>query len=111
MYSFHFYSASHKDVYINALQKTVGKIPLFVTEFGTQEYSGDGGNDFASAQKFLDFFKTNKISWVNWNFADDFRSGSVFTPGSCSRNAFTGAALKESGRWIQERMLNPADDF
>ncbi len=111
MYSFHFYSASHKEPYLDALSRSVGKLPLFVTEFGTQTFSGDGANDFVSGQKYIDFFKTHKISWVNWNFADDFRSGSVFTTGSCARNAFTGSALKESGRWVQERLLNPPDDF
>jgi endoglucanase len=111
MYSFHFYAASHKQPYLDALSRSVGKLPLFVTEFGTQTYSGDGANDFVSSQTYIDFLAAQKISWVNWNFADDSRSGSVFNPGSCASNAFTGSALKESGRWVQQRLLNPPDNF
>ncbi len=51
---------------------------MFVTEFGTQNYAGEGANDFAMSQKYLDLMASKKISWVNWNFSDDHRSGAVF---------------------------------
>ena len=47
MYTFHFYAASHDDEYLDALSRAADRIPMFVTEFGTQTSSGDGGNDFA----------------------------------------------------------------
>jgi hypothetical protein len=42
MYTFHFYAASHDDEYLNALSGAADRIPMFITEFGTQEYTGDG---------------------------------------------------------------------
>ena len=46
-----------------------------------------------------------KISWVNWNFSDDHRSGAVFKTGTCSGGTFTGTSvLKEAGVWIRERI-------
>ncbi|WP_370948365.1 cellulase family glycosylhydrolase [Amycolatopsis sp. cg5] len=111
MYTFHFYAASHHDEYLNALKRTVDKIPVFITEFGTQTSSGDGGNDFAYSQKYIDFLNANKIGWTNWNFSDDERSGAVFKTGTCAGNNFTGTSvLKPAGVWVRDRIRTP-DDF
>jgi endoglucanase len=111
MYTFHFYAASHGDEYFNALSRAADRIPIFVTEFGTQTASGDGANNFTQSQKYLDFLAQKKISWTNWNFSDDFRSGAVFKEGTCSGTSFTGTApLKPAGVWIRDRIRTP-DDF
>ncbi|MBX9852226.1 MAG: cellulase family glycosylhydrolase [Cytophagaceae bacterium] len=111
MYTFHFYAASHKDNYYNEVNSFSNSLPVFVTEFGTQTASGDGTNDFVNAQKYIDLFRTKKISWVNWNYSDDGLSGAVWTPGTCSNGPWTTARLKPAGTWVRDKMLNPADDF
>ncbi|WHT22983.1 cellulase family glycosylhydrolase [Crossiella sp. CA-258035] len=111
MYTFHFYAASHKDEYFNTLQRAASQIPIFITEFGTQTSSGDGGNDFTMSARYLDFLAANKIGWTNWNFSDDSRSGAVFKPGTCAGSNFTGTGvLKPAGAWIRDRMRTP-DEF
>jgi endoglucanase len=111
MYTFHFYAASHKDNYLNALSRIADRVPVFVTEFGTQTSSGDGGNDFAMSQRYIDLMAQKKIGWTNWNFSDDSRSGAVFKSGTCSGTSFTGTGpLKPAGVWIRERMRTP-DQF
>ncbi|MEU8353086.1 MULTISPECIES: glycoside hydrolase family 5 protein [Streptomyces] len=105
MYTFHFYAASHGDEYLSALSRAADQVPLFVTEFGTQDYSGDGPNDFTTAQRYLDLMAEKNISWTNWNFSDDFRSGAVFQPGTCTDGTWADpGALKEAGTWIKERI-------
>ena len=105
MYTFHFYAASHGDEYLNALSRATDRIPMFVTEFGTQEYTGDGGNDFAMSQRYLDLMASKTISWTSWNFSDDERSGAVFTEGTCPNGPFTGTSrLKEAGKWLRDRV-------
>ncbi len=107
MYTFHFYAASHKQAYLDALTRASSKIPIFVTEFGTQTYTGDGGNDFTWSQKYLDFLNSRQIGWTNWNFSDDSRSGAVFKQGTCAGSNFTGTSvLKPAGVWIRERIRN-----
>ena len=111
MYVFHFYAASHGDYYYDTLARAADRLPLFVTEFGTQEYTGDGPNDFAMAQRYLDLLASRKISWVNWNFSDDFRSGAVFTTGTCASGDYGDTArLKPAGVWIRDR-ISSHDDF
>ncbi len=105
MYTFHFYAASHRDEYLNALSRAADRIPVFITEFGTQEYTGDGPNDFAMAQRYLDLAARKQISWTNWNFSDDFRSGAAFTEGTCPNGPFAGTTrLKPAGRWVRDRI-------
>lgn len=107
MYTFHFYAASHKQEYFDALSRASTKIPLFVTEFGTQNYEGEGANDFTWSKKYLDFLKSKQIGWTNWNFSDDERSGAVFKEGTCAGNSFTGTSkLKEAGVWIRARIID-----
>jgi endoglucanase len=111
MYTFHFYAASHGDEYLNALSRAADRIPMFVTEFGTQTYTGDGGNDFTMSARYLDLMAAKKISWTNWNFSDDFRTGAVFKEGICSSGPYTGTSpLKSAGVWIRGR-INTPDDF
>jgi aryl-phospho-beta-D-glucosidase BglC (GH1 family) len=112
MYTFHFYAASHGTSYRNELSRAADVIPMFVTEFGTQTASGDGANNFTSAQAYIDLMRTKKISWVNWNFSHDFRSGAVFTGGTCPNGPFAGTSrLKPAGAWVRERILTPPDVF
>ncbi|UPK71615.1 cellulase family glycosylhydrolase [Chitinophaga filiformis] len=111
MYTFHFYAKDHRTEYLNQLNTASDRLPVFVTEFGTQEASGDGPNDFAMAQQYIDLMRNKKISWTNWNYSDDFRSGAVWVTGTCSNGPWTTARLKPAGAWVRERMLNPADDF
>ncbi len=111
MYTFHFYAASHDDEYLNELDYASDKLPIFVTEFGTQTASGDGTNNFTMSQKYIDLMLTKKISWANWNYSDDSRSGAVWKSGACPNGPWTDANLKPAGVWIKDKMLNPADDF
>lgn len=112
MYTFHFYAASHGATYRNELARAADLLPIFVTEFGTQQATGDGANDFESAQAYLDLMRAKQISWVNWNFSDDFRSGAAFKPGTCPGGPFAGISrLKPAGVWVRERLFTPPDSF
>ncbi|WP_329082623.1 cellulase family glycosylhydrolase [Streptosporangium sp. NBC_01469] len=111
MYTFHFYAASHGTEYLNALSRAADLLPIFVTEFGTQTASGDGGNNFSRSQQYLDLMAQKKISWTNWNYSDDSRTGAVFTAGTCPNGPYAGTSrLKEAGVWIRDR-IRTADDF
>jgi endoglucanase len=52
-----------------------------------------------------------KISWTNWNYSDDFRSGAVWNTGTCPNGPYTTARLKPAGAWIRDHIKNPPDNF
>ncbi len=111
MYTFHFYAKSHRESYLNTLDRASDQLPVFVTEFGSQEFTGDGPNDFVMTQQFIDLMERKKISWTSWNYSDDFRSGAVWQTGTCSGGPWTTNRLKEAGSWIRDKIKFPADDF
>ncbi|BCY09244.1 hypothetical protein L3i22_043320 [Actinoplanes sp. L3-i22] len=106
MYTFHFYAASHGADRRTAVARAAKSLPLFVSEFGSQTFTGDGGNDFASTTAWLDLLKSLKISYGMWSLSDGRETNSVFKQGTCAGTTFKGTGvLTESGRYIRSRIL------
>lgn len=111
MYTFHFYADSHNDQYLGILDAASSELPVFVTEFGFQNAAGEGVNNKSMSDKYITLMRNKKISWCNWNYSDDSRSGAVWKSGTCSANSWVTANLKEAGTWIRDYIKSPADDF
>ncbi|SBT41892.1 cellulase family glycosylhydrolase [Micromonospora auratinigra] len=111
MYTFHFYAASHKDNYRNELSRAASRLPLFVTEFGTVTYTGDGAVDTASSTAWLDLLDRLKISYANWTYSDAGEGSAAFKPGTCYGGTYAGTSvLTESGTFMRNRIRTP-DNF
>jgi len=106
MYTFHFYAASHGADRRAVVARAAKELPLFVSEFGSQTFTGDGTNDFASTTAWLDLLKSNKISYGMWSFSDGRESNSVFKQGTCAGTNFAGTGvLTPAGRYLRSRIL------
>lgn len=105
MYTLHYYSTSHKED-LRGLAKTAiaGNIPLFVTEYGVTDYSGDGVIDVASANTWWDFLDENKISWCNWSIADKAESSAALTPGSSGKGGWPESQITQSGLLVRTEL-------
>jgi endoglucanase len=105
LYTFHFFAASHGAEYFDTLSRAADRLPLFVSEFGTQTFSGDGADDFAMSEHYLRLMDRKKIGWTNWNYSDDGRSGAAFRQGTCPAGPWTGTTpLKPAGAWVREHL-------
>ncbi|MFF5291533.1 glycoside hydrolase family 5 protein [Paractinoplanes globisporus] len=105
MYAFHFYAASHKDNYRAELTRAAAKLPMFVTEFGTVTFTGNGTFDAASTTTWLDLLDRLKVSYANWTFSDIDESSAALKPGTCAGSKFTGTGvLTASGKLIRARL-------
>ncbi|WP_168187551.1 glycoside hydrolase family 5 protein [Pedobacter sp. G11] len=117
MYTMHFYAAenfqsNHQGRRMGYVAKAIENgIPVFVTEFGTQNGWGDGENDFDMSAKWLKFLADHKISWCNWNYSDSPLSGAVWKTGTCPNGPWTDDNLKESGKWIKQNLISPVDEW
>jgi len=104
-YTLHFYAASHhgslRDKAMRAMSENV---PLFVSEWGTCTYSGDGLLDLAEAQVWMDFLATSGISDANWAVSDKAESCAALTPGSSGTGGWHAHQLTESGRWVRQSL-------
>ncbi|HYN97389.1 MAG TPA: glycoside hydrolase family 5 protein [Pilimelia sp.] len=106
MYTFHFYAASHRDFQRATVARAARSLPLFVSEFGTQTFTGNGANDLASATTWLDLLKDLKISYAMWSFSDGSETNSAFVRGTCGGTNYAGTGvLTESGTFIRGRIL------
>lgn len=110
MYALHFYSGTHTDWLRTKANTALSKgLALYVTEFGTSQASGDGGPYLEETQRWINWMATNKISWINWSFADKAEISAALSPGACSGGSWN--ATTQSGAFIKERILSPADNF
>ncbi len=115
-YAFHFYAASHgpNAHYLDAshsgmepsyLQGGLGRVPVFVTEWGTTH--SDGGS---SANPYVD--ETNTDWWFT-NWIDKYHishcNWSISDKGEAS-SCYSGGGLSKSGTIAQRHIKNPSID-
>jgi len=110
-YTLHFYAGSHKqelrDKALAALKKN---LPLFVTEWGTCDASGEGPVDAASTTVWMAFMREWKLSHCNWGIYDKQETASIIRPGAPTTGGWTDAQLTASGRCAREWVRRWADD-
>ena len=102
MYALHFYTGSHKEDYRNKAKNALdNNIPLFISEFGVSDETGNGGVYLDEANKWMKFINDNNLSYVNWSLADKDESSALLKP---NNKIITDDALSESGRYIKDKL-------
>ncbi len=103
MYSFHFYAgAKDTDNLRNILNKAIdNKIPVFISEFGISEPSGDGGVFLDKASEWMDILDKNNLSWINWSLSNKDESSALLKP---EANSISDNGLSTSGKFIKEQL-------
>lgn len=103
MYTLHFYAGTHKDDLRNRLDTCVSNgLPVFISEFGICDASGNGALDYDSAAKWMELLEEHNISFFCWNLANKNESSSVFRADSNKISDWTDADLNESGKWFRD---------
>lgn len=104
MYALHFYAGTHTDWLRNRAQQCMnGGLPVFVSEFGMCDASGNGANDFGQADKWMELIDQYNISYCCWNLANKNESSSVLRPECGKISDWDETELSESGQWIRQR--------
>ena len=103
LYALHFYANTHTDWLRQRLEACIAQgLPVFVSEFGTCDASGNGGNNFDETSRWLEFLDRHQISYCCWNLANKAESSSAIAPGCGRLSGWSPEELSESGRWIRE---------
>lgn len=107
MYSLHFYSGTHKQELRDrgdyALQKG---LPLFVSECGSMEASGDGPINYEEWEAWLAWMDTHRISWAAWSVSDKVETCSMLVPGAAAEGPWKEEEIKEWGKAVREALIN-----
>lgn len=105
MYTLHFYAATHKEDLQNKLESAVSDgLPIFVSEYGICDASGNGAIDVESANKWVEMLDDNDISYVCWNLSNKDESSALISSGCTKKNGFTYDDLSEEGRWLLDTL-------
>lgn len=103
LYALHFYAATHTDWLRQRLTACYNKgLPVFVSEFGCCDASGNGGNDFGQTKLWLDLLDKYGISYINWNLANKNESSSAFKESASTNGNWSANDLSQSGAWMRK---------
>lgn len=101
MYALHFYAETHQDGLRKKCKTAVKKgLPIFVTEYGICDASGNGVINEKQANIWIDMLDSYGISHVMWNLANKNESSSMIAAGNPKVNGFTEKDLSKSGKWF-----------
>lgn len=101
MYTLHFYAATHTDSLRNTMTAAIDAgIPVFVTEYGICDASGNGGIDKAQADAWMQVMDEYKVSCAAWNLSNKEETSAVFRSSVDKVSGFTEEDLSDSGRWL-----------
>ena len=102
MYTVHFYAATHGD---DLRQRTEGAakrgIPIFISESGATEASGDGKIDEESEEEWIKMCERLGISWVCWSISDKNESCSMLLPRATATGPWPDDVIKRYGKLVK----------
>ena len=104
MYTFHFYAGTHGESYRNKVKTAIKKgLPVFVSEFGITDASGNGNVNKSEGNRWMTFLKQNGISYVCWNLSNKNESSALIRS-SCSKvSGFKDSELSAQGLWYKKQ--------
>ena len=102
MYTIHFYAATHKgDLRKRMLDAVSSGIAVFCTEFGTCDASGNGGNDFDEAGKWIEAMEDAGISYCIWNLSNKDETSAQIASSCDKISDWKENDLSASGKWYR----------
>ncbi len=109
MYVLHFYAATHQGGLREELTSALDEgLPVFISECGISESSGDGTLDFADAAKWFTLLNEKKISYAVWSLSDKEESSAFFRNNFDPEGEIRDEDLTLCGTWVRE-LIRGAD--
>ncbi|NLB63844.1 MAG: cellulase family glycosylhydrolase [Fibrobacter sp.] len=102
-YGFHFYAseAGHKRYQALVTKAMCNKVPIFITEWGISDASGDGAYDWNLIKDWVSYVESAKLSSAAWSIANKNESSAAMQPGSGANDVGNSGRWSESGRYLQ----------
>lgn len=101
MYTLHFYAGTHGDYLRGKAQTALDKgLPLFVSEFGICDASGNGSLNKSEGAKWMKFLKKNKISYIGWNLSNKKESSALLKSSCRKTSGWTSKNYTPWAKWL-----------
>ncbi len=105
MYAVHFYAATHTDWLRNDMVKAINSgLPVFVTEYGICDASGNGAIDKYQADEWVRVMNENGVSYCGWNISNKNETSAIFKASCNKTSGWTKDDLSDCGKWMYEML-------
>ncbi len=105
LYAFHFYANTHRDDMRKKLSDAYDKgLPVFVSEFGTCDASGNGGFNKQESDKWIKLLDRLHISYVNWSLCNKNETASIIKSSCKKTSGWKTSDLTQSGKWLKKTL-------
>ncbi len=103
VYALHFYAATHRQELRNKLTTAINAgLPVFVSEFGISEASGNGGIDEGEATVWVNYLRQNGIGYVCWALSNKDEACSLIKSNCGKVYGWTDEDLTQEGLWLKK---------
>lgn len=105
LYTLHFYAATHKGSLRSRLAAALDAgLPVFVSEYGVCDASGNGAIDLAEAAAWMELLNARGVGCVAWNLSNKAETSAMFCTSCTKTSGFVWEDLSASGRWVYEML-------
>jgi endoglucanase len=105
MYTVHFYAATHGDDLRQRTEDAVKSgIPVFISECGAMEASGDGPVDTESEEAWIAMCERLGISWLCWSISDKDETCSMLLPQAKATGPWPDHVIKPYGKLVKSML-------
>jgi len=105
-YSLHFYTGTHRQMLRDKADKAISAgIPLFVSEWGLSEATGNGDMDMIETNLWTEYLELNNLSWCNWSITNKDETSAVLLSSTTSLSEWSIDELSEAGNIIKDYLV------
>jgi len=105
-YTLHYYAGTHRNSLREKAKKALDLgVPLFVTEYGLSEASGNGVLDIEEARAWYEFMNAHNLSRCAWSICDKNESSAALQKGTQAQGPWTDADLSPCGKLLKKELL------
>jgi endoglucanase len=105
MYTLHFYAGTHGEWLREKAQTALDKkLPLFVSEFGICDASGDGSLNKTEGAAWMKFLNQNKISYIGWTLSNKSESSALIRSSVSKTTGWKNSQLTAWGKWLVKQL-------
>uniref|UniRef100_A0A914C4R5 Glycoside hydrolase family 5 domain-containing protein n=1 Tax=Acrobeloides nanus TaxID=290746 RepID=A0A914C4R5_9BILA len=103
-YTLHHYAANYKQSNRDKAAYAISKgLPLFVTEYGVADSSGNGSINYDEATLWWDFDDEHKLSYVNWAMDDKYEADSALISNTNPSQIGDPSRWTASGKLVNQK--------
>jgi len=102
MYALHFYAATHgSDLRAELIEALNRGLPVFITECGISEASGNGLVDYKNAAIWFEVLQEKGISYAVWSLSNKDESSALLYPTYNPTKPITDNDITPVGSWVK----------